>query len=118
MKTLFSSKNLSWYLISFCYAILTYLGASKMTLIDDNLEFFKLTNLLNYATLIGMAQFLIALGFLFQFIDKYIIILSTLFLVLEITLRVVNMNGQGIFIPSIMIVLTWIAVLLRKRFTN
>jgi uncharacterized membrane protein YkgB len=118
MKNLFSSKNLSWYLISFCYIVLTYLGASKMALTDDNIEFFNTTNLLNFATLVGMTQFLIALGFLFQFLDKYIIVLSTLFLLSEVVLRLTFMDGQGIFIPSVMIVLTWVAVISRKHFTK
>lgn len=118
MKTLFSPEKLSWYLISFCYVVLTYLAASKMALTDDNIDFFKSINLFEYSTLIGLTQFLIALGFLFKFLDKYIITISTLFLISEVILRILFMESQNIIIPSTMIVLTWIAFFLRKHFTN
>lgn len=118
MKKFFSPQIISWYLISFCYAILTYLGASKMALDNDSIEFFKSTNLLGHATLIGLTQFLLAFGLLFKFLEKYVLILTTLFLVLEIILRISSMESQGILVPSVMIVLTWIAVISRKHFAK
>lgn len=118
MKKFFSRQIISWYLISFCYAILTYLGASKMALAHDNIEFFKTTNLLNYSTLIGLTQFLLAFGLLFKSLEKYVIISTTLFLVFEIVLRISSFESQGILVPFVMIILTWIAVISRKHFTK
>jgi len=114
MKKYFNWKNIGWFFIIICSAMLINSGLTKVIGTQEMIAGFEFMKLSQYRVYVGIAEILAVVGLVFPKTSAYAAVVITAIMGGAATIHLSLMSGSGVLIPIFVGLLAWTGHCIRK----
>lgn len=114
MKKYLTLNNLSWLLTLISVFMLGSAGVTKLVGTSESISNFKFMNLSEYMFIIGLFEFVFAVGILLPKVSNYAIVGVTAIMGAAVAMHLSLMGGVGVLNPILVGILAWSGHCIRK----